>query len=459
MLESVTMALYSLLLACVLALGSPYWLRRMARDGSGWVDSLMARLGRVPRELRAAVAGRQVVWVHAVSVGEALAAVRLVTELERTLGDGWRIVVSTTTATGQALAKQRFTGGKGEDKADAGRVFYYPLDFAWAVRAYLRVLRPRMLVLMESELWPRMLAECSRMGIPIAVVNARVSDRSFARGLRVRGIWGRLLRRVDLFLAQSEEDARRLAAMGAQAETVHCVGNMKYDTSEPEQSELVRRLKEMRGRLRTVVAGSTVEGEEQMLLAAWAGVRRAAPDLLLVIAPRHPQRFSEVLELIIASGYVTTLGSHLQGMQGELAAGSIVLLDTVGDLAATYGLAEIAFVGGSLAPRAGHNPLEPAQYAVPVVMGPSYENFREIVGKMQAADGIRIVQDAGELKATVIELLANPQTARAMGERGRTVFKRQQGATARTAAALLGLLRSGDSAPRRNAAPRQEIVP
>jgi 3-deoxy-D-manno-octulosonic-acid transferase len=440
-----TMALYSLLLGCVLGLGSPYWLWRLARGGAGWRSSLMARLGRVPRELRRTVSGRQVVWVHAVSVGEVLAAARLIAELERTLGDEWRIVVSTTTATGQALARERFTDGK--EGATAGRVFYYPLDFAWSIKAYLRAIKPKMLILMESELWPRMLVECNRAGVPVAVVNARVSDRSFARGMRVRFLWRHLLSKVNLFLTQSEEDARRLVEMSARAETVRATGNLKYDAAEPKGTEISRRLDSMRGNLRVVIAGSTLDGEEHMLLAAWRGVRRAAPDTLLLIAPRHPQRFPEVLELITASGYVATLGSHLQ-MQGELAQGSVVLLDTIGDLASTYGLAEIAFVGGSLVPRGGHNPLEPARFGVPVMMGPSYENFCDIVQKMQAADGIRIVSDKAALEHALIEMLMERDTTRTMGKHGQFVFEQQQGATARTVEALVALLSSGDSRDR-----------
>ncbi len=205
------MGLYSSLLLAVLVLGAPYWLARMvfsSKSGGRYRAGLGERLGRVPAVLRAVVAGRRVVWVHAVSVGEVLAATRLVRELEEALGEGWVIVVSTTTATGQKLARERF---------GAERVFYYPLDFAWAVRAYLRALEPRMLVLMESELWPRMLVECRRAGVPVAVVNARVSDRSFARGLKVRAVWGKVLGMVGLFLAQSEEDGRRLVEMGARA--------------------------------------------------------------------------------------------------------------------------------------------------------------------------------------------------------------------------------------------------
>jgi 3-deoxy-D-manno-octulosonic-acid transferase len=220
------MAVYSALMAAAVVLAAPWWLARMLGSGR-YRAGLGERLGRVPAELIAAVSGRRVVWVHAVSVGEVLAATRLVAELEAALGAGWLIVISTTTATGQALARERF--GAGAAGAQAGRVFYYPLDFVWAVRAYLRALKPELVVLMESEIWPRMLMECGRRGVPVAVVNARVSDRSFARGVRVKAVWGWVLRRVSLFLAQSEEDARRLVAMGARESSVRAIGNLKYD--------------------------------------------------------------------------------------------------------------------------------------------------------------------------------------------------------------------------------------
>lgn len=453
MLDQVTMALYSLLLGCVLAVGSPYWLWRAAQAGAGWRSGLVARLGLVPRELRQHVAGKQVIWVHAVSVGEVLAAARLIEELEQRLGDGWRIVVSTTTSTGQALATERFT----RRTDGATRVFYYPLDFAWAVRAYLHALNPKILVLMESELWPRMLSECRRAGVPVAVVNARVSDRSFARGMRVRRVWGNLLQMVTLFLAQSKEDARRLIALGAPQEAVHAMGNLKYDAGEPKQSEIVKCLDAARGNLRIVIAGSTLSGEELLLLNAWDGIRRAIPNLLLVVAPRQPARFHDVLELITGHGYIATLGSHLLGMQSDLSGGSIVLLNTIGDLAGAYSLADVAFVGGSLVPRGGHNPLEPARYGVPVVMGPSFENFRDIVEKMRSANGIRIMSGGHELRDAFVRLLSDCEAARAMGEHGRMVFEQQQGATTRTIDALMQLL-VRDRAGHQDAATKPEAT-
>ncbi|HUD21591.1 MAG TPA: 3-deoxy-D-manno-octulosonic acid transferase [Acidobacteriaceae bacterium] len=436
------MALYSLLLAVVLALCSPWWLVRMVRYRAG----MWQRLGRVSAKLRAAVAVRQVVWVHAVSVGEVLAATRLVAELEEALGSGWVVVISTTTATGQALAKERF---------GAERVFFYPLDFAWAVRAYLRALRPRLLVLMESELWPRMLVECGRAGTPVAVVNARVSDRSFARALKVRAIWGRVVRRVDLFLAQSAEDARRLVAMGARAETVRAIGNLKYDVRAAKASRVAELIKEAAAGRPIVVAGSTVDAEphdeDSYVIHAWEGAPRTEMRVLLVLAPRHPERFKHVYEMAIEfpSLKATELLEGKQSVQAYLPfteakdnqGVEIVVLDTLGDLAAVYGVADVAFVGGSLVGRGGHNPLEPTQFGVPVLMGPSYENFRDVVTKMQEADAIHIVNDGDELEAAFLQMLTDRDAARAMGERGRRVFEEQQGATGRAVAALLGLVR------------------
>jgi 3-deoxy-D-manno-octulosonic-acid transferase len=430
------MGLYSLALLAVLVVGSPYWLFRMATSGR-YREGLAERLGRVPAGLRAAVAGKRVVWVHAVSVGEVLAAGRLVGELEERLGEGWVIAVSTTTATGQALARERF---------GVGRVFFYPLDSKWAVRAYLRVLRPRLAVLMESEIWPRMLVECGRLGVPVAVVNARVSDRSFRRGVRVRAVWGRVLRRVGLFAAQSVEDGHRLVELGADAARVKVAGNLKYDVRAGRETAMVRVLRPLLSGRRVVVAGSLLEPEEEILLTLWCKIRGEWGDAILVLAPRHPDRFDTVARLAERAGLPAVRATEMLAranadqMEEPLGPGAVVLLDTIGDLAGVYETATVAFVGGSLAKRGGHNPLEPAQFGVPVVMGSSFENFREIVGAMQAADGICIVQDESALETELTRLLKDKMTTQAMGERGRAVFAAQSGATARTVDMLMGLM-------------------
>jgi 3-deoxy-D-manno-octulosonic-acid transferase len=439
------MALYSLLLAAVLVVGAPYWLVRMATSGR-YRAGLRERLGRVPSELRAAAAGRKVVWVHAVSVGEVLAASRLIAKLEAALGTDWLIVVSTTTATGQALARERFAASGPQ------RVFYYPLDFAFAVRAYLCVLRPKLFVLMESELWPRMLSECNRTGVPLAVVNARVSDRSFARGMKVRTIWRKLLVKPTLFLAQSEEDARRLIAMGANSTSVQVSGNLKYDVRAPKQSRVAQQIREIAAGRRIVVAGSTHGrmkderlSEDEMVIQAWDDSLRTELRTLLVLAPRHPQRFAEVESLAADFSYLkaSALSASVTSPNPD-----IILLDTIGDLAAVYGIADVAFVGGSLVPRGGHNPLEPAQFAVPVVIGPSFENFRDIVVRMRAENGIAVVQNADELKTTLTNLLTDRPKAADLGRRAQSVFEQQQGATTRTIQALTALLPSRTEGPR-----------
>ncbi|WP_254063583.1 3-deoxy-D-manno-octulosonic acid transferase [Granulicella sp. S190] len=422
------MLVYSSLLLAVLVVGAPYWLVRMATSGR-YRAGLWGRLGAVPEELKAAVAGQKVAWVHAVSVGEVMAATQLIRELKGML-PGWVVAVSTTTETGQRLAKDRLSGSP---------VFYLPLDFRFSVRRYLRVLRPQIVVLMESELWPRLIEECSKEGIPVAVVNARISDRSFPRYMRLRRLWRPLLERISLFLAQSEETAERLIKIGAPQARVQVTGNLKYDVLSASGNGMTQRIASMLPGSELIVAGSTLAGEEEALLAAWPAILHAVPEAFLLIAPRHTDRFDEVMHLIRSSGIPFLRCSQLaQGTQ-PVSIGTILLLDTIGDLASVYSLATVAFVGGSLVQKGGHNPLEPAQFGVPVIIGPSFENFREIVETMQRADAIRIVAPE-RLAATMIEMMQAKDAARALGLRGQAVFESQAGATARTANALVALL-------------------
>lgn len=427
-LETGLMLVYSTLLLLVLVLGSPFWLLRMGVSGR-YRAGLSGRLGRVPADLREAVRGREVVWLHAVSVGEVMAAVEVVKGLAK-LRPGLVVAVSTTTQTGQELARKRLAGTP---------VFYLPLDFRYAVRRYLKVLRPRLLVLMESELWPNLLRECGGAGVPVAVVNARVSDRSYPRYMRLRRMWRPLLARVSMFLAQGEETAERLLAIGVDGERVRVVGNLKYDVRAVAEGEMAGRL---RARLpdgaKVVVCGSTLEGEEELLLAAWRAVLAAAPEALMVLAPRHPERFGRVVEMVRGTG----LGGLRASAMGEiqrLEPGCVVVLDTIGDLPAVYSLAAVAFVGGSLVAAGGHNPLEPARFGVPVVIGSNFNNFREVVERMRAMDGIRVVSPE-QMPAMLRNLLRDEAGAAALGERGRAVFAEQAGATERTVQELARML-------------------
>ena len=427
------MWVYSALLLAVLMLGAPYWLVRMATSGR-YRAGLAGRLGWMPKQLRDAITeaglGREVVWVHAVSVGEVMAAAQLIRELGAARPE-LLIAVSTTTATGQQLAKQRLPELP---------VFYLPLDFAFVVRRYLRVLRPKMLVLMESELWPNLIKECDRAGVPMAVVNARVSDRSLPRYLKLRRLWRPLLAKISLFLAQSSETAERLVQMGAPAERVRVTGNLKYDLRESRESPLVAMLRaQLPAAARVIVCGSTMEGEERILLEAWPAVVVAEPGAVMVLAPRHPDRFDAVAAKIEATGFSPIRASEFRERPAPVAAGSIFLLNTIGDLAAMYSLGAVAFVGGSLVPSGGHNPLEPARFGVPVLTGSSYENFREIVDVLRAHNAVRVVS-AATFAATVVDMLRLTDDTWAMGDRGRGVFEAEAGATARTVQALTKLL-------------------
>ncbi len=423
---------YNLALLAALVLGAPFWLWRMAATKK-YREGIRERLGRVPKRLgsvRLRGASRPAIWLHAVSVGEVLAVSRFVSELERAF-PAHRLLVSTTTRTGQALARQRF---------GAERVFYCPLDLPWAVRAYLDAIQPALLILAETEFWPNLLSGCFRRGIPAAVVNARISDRSWPRYRALSALWKPLLSRLSLVLAQSELDAERLKAIGCAPERVSVGGNLKFDVRAAEESEAVRLLRRQTAGLRLVVAGSTLGGEEAALLEAWPQLLAADPNLVLILAPRHPERFGAVAALLDASGRAWLRRSQWQQpIQPMIQPGQILLLDTIGELASVYSLASVAFIGGSLVPAGGHNPLEPAQFGVPVVMGPSYENFRAIVEDLRAHDAIRIAA-GNDFADALMDLLRNPSAARALGERARQVFERQAGATARSVAAIRALL-------------------
>ena len=429
------MFLYSFAWVAALLVSAPWWLWKMATTGK-YREGLAERLGRVPLRLFSPDDPRPAIWIHAVSVGEVIAISGLFRELQ-SRAQLHRVVVSTTTRTGQQVARERF----GE-----GNVFYYPLDFASAVRPYLRKLRPQLFVLAETEFWPRMLHECRRAAIPVAVVNARISDRSYPRYLRLKVLWKRILSGLAVVLAQTEEDATRLKAIGIPADQVKLGGNLKYDVRANSASEVVESLRAMLPeRARLLVCGSTLEGEEQQLLEAWPGLVASEPELRMVLVPRHPERFTAVAGLLAASGIPWFRRSEWKtSNNAAFGAGSVMLLDSIGELAAVYSLAAVAFVGGSLVAAGGHNPLEPAQFGVPILMGPHYDNFREIVEKLKTRQAIRIVEPA-ELSVVLLAMLREESTSRTMGERARQVFNAEAGATARAVDTLLALLPEADA--------------
>jgi 3-deoxy-D-manno-octulosonic-acid transferase len=418
------------LLACLVA-SAPWWLWRMATTQK-YREGLVERLGRVRGRLHS-VYGKPVIWLHAVSVGEVLAVSRLVHEID-TAFPGFRLLISTTTRAGQGLARTRF---------GAERVFYCPLDLPWAVRAYLNALKPRILILAETEFWPNLLNGCFRRDIPVVVVNARISDRSWPRYQMLRRLWRPILSRLTRVLAQTEADAQRLIALGCEPHRVNVSGNLKFDVRAATQAEATRLLKIFGDGLHFLVAGSTLEGEETALLEAWPHLLVADPNLMMVLAPRHPERFAAVATLLQNSGLAWNKRSDWEGKStsaiAPLKPGQIILLDTIGELASVYSIAAVAFVGGSLIQAGGHNPLEPAQFGVPIVMGPHYANFRAITDDLRAHNAIRIASKE-ELADSIAALLSNQSDAQALGERARQVFDQQAGATARSIEALREIL-------------------
>ncbi len=417
---------YSALAAVVLVLTSPVWVLRMIRHGK-YRAGVGERFGRVPERLRDPER-RPTVWVHAVSVGEVLAATGLIAELQQR-APSYRMVVSTTTATGQKLARERH---------GAENVFYFPLDFAFAIRPYLRSLCPSLVVVAETEFWPNFFRLSHESGARVAVVNARISDRSFPRYRRFRKLLRLVLRQVDVFLAQSGEDRHRLIEIGAPSERVEVSGNLKFDIKPAGQPALVAQLKSALGEAGPIlVCGSTVEGEEPIVVRAFGAVRERFPGAVMVLAPRHPERFGEVAALLASSGIPFQRRSQWNGAIGP----GIFLLDSIGELAALYDLAEIAFVGGSLVPKGGHNILEAAQHGAAIVVGPHPENFRDIVELFRRADAV-VVAGAEDLGPTLLNLLTDENRRREMGCRAREILRANAGATSRSAAALDALLSS-----------------
>jgi len=419
--------LYTALLAAGLLLSIPYWLLEYLRHGK-YSAGLGERLGNVSPRLRNEPS-QPTIWVHAVSVGEVLAVSGLVEVLRRQL-PRHRIVVSTTTDTGQKLARTRF-GEPG--------VFYFPLDFAFAIRPYLEQLRPSLIILAETEFWPNFLRLARQSGARIAVVNARISDRSFPRYLRFRPLFSQILKNVDLFLAQTDVDARRLKQIGASPNRVQVSGNLKYDVAPPAPPPIVSRLRQALQQAQAepvFVCGSTVDGEEPLLVQAFKKVLTTHPQAQMILAPRHPERFPKVAALLQQLGVRFWQRSL---WNGEPLAGGLLLLDSIGELAALYALADVAFVGGSLVPHGGHNILEPAQHGIPIVVGNHTENFRDIVELFQSRNALRLAEPA-EVPLVFMELANNQAERSALGRRAAETLRSQTGATHRTLEALVGLL-------------------
>jgi 3-deoxy-D-manno-octulosonic-acid transferase len=422
-------SVYTLALAAAVTGYAPAALiRRISR---GVPLHLRERLGLARHERPAVRCG----WIHAVSVGEAIAAAPLVEGVRRTWPE-LPLVVSTVTETGARVVRERFAG--------LARHRYFPLDFPGAVRRVIASIDPAFFVGMETELWPNLLRALAARGVPTMIANGRLSDRSFRRYRLVRGPMKRVLGDVTVLAMQSDEDARRVIALGALPERVVVAGNLKHEPlPDPAgAADLWRRLLGLGAGQPVWIAGSTHRGEDEAVLEAHGRVLAARPDLVLVLAPRHPERVGEVMRLIATQGLKAVRRSELPG--GRVAGTPIIVLDTVGELAQLYAIADVVFVGGSLISLGGHNMLEPALRAKPVLFGPHTSNFREAASILLAGGGGAVVHDAAGLAAELEALLADPALSARRGAAAREAAASRHGAVRTTLDLLARYLHPGE---------------
>jgi 3-deoxy-D-manno-octulosonic-acid transferase len=427
--------LYSLSILAFFLLVSPYFAYQALRYRK-YIGSLRQRCGYLPLSFN--LDGEESIWIHAVSVGEVLTARALVADLRQRY-PRLRIFLSTTTMTGQQVARRSLQG------IDA--VFYFPFDLGIIVRRTLDVVRPRLFIMMETELWPNLLRECRRRGVKTVLANGRISSRSYPRYRLVRCFFRRVLADVDRFCVQSEESARRLRDLGAPPQRIVVTGSLKFDSLERPAlaqgrwRDRVLRYFRVRPDRPVLIAASTLRGEEAAVLRAFRRLKAQAPQALLILAPRHPERFREAEELARREGFVVVRRTDLP-LDSDPAA-DVVILDTLGELARLYQVATLVFVGGSLVAAGGHNILEPAVYGKPIVFGPHMDNFREIAAAFLASGAACQVCSEKELETVLVELLSDPARRAGLGAAARALVEANRGAREKTLAAIAEVLPTG----------------
>jgi 3-deoxy-D-manno-octulosonic-acid transferase len=423
---------YSLLTLAVFLLVSPYFVYQAIRYKK-YIGSLRQRLGFLPITFN--IDGEESIWIHAVSVGETLTARALAVDLKAQY-PRLRLFLSTTTIAGQQVARQSLQHVDG--------VFYFPFDWTFIVRRTLDLVKPRVFIMMETEIWPNLLRICRKRGVKTVVINGRISSRSYPRYRLVRPFFRRVLADVDRFCMQSEESARRLIDLGADPSRVTITGSLKFDSLElPTASshgkprERVLRFFRISPNRQVVVAGSTMRGEESAVLHAFARVKKLSPGALAIVAPRHPERFGEVERLARDAGFVTVRRSELR-IDAEPRA-DVVVLDSIGELAQVYQLATVVFVGGSLTDHGGHNILEPAVFGKPIMFGPYMQNFREIADTFLANGAAVQVHSDRELEETLLALITDPVRRARLGAAARALVEANRGAKDKTLAIIAAL--------------------
>lgn len=381
---------------------------------------------------------RPVVWFHAVSVGEVIQLQKVVEEFRRQTADCFAVLVSTSTDTGFELAQKRFSGCQ---------LTWFPLDFSWAVRNALHRIQPAMVVLMELELWPNFLSECHHRAVPVAVINARMSERSHRGYSRARFLLAPLFSQLALVASQSQTYADRLKSLGVAGDRIRISGSIKFDgvatsRANPKTAELRTLFGLADGEI-TFVAGSTQAPEESLALDAWMRLRHQFPELRLILVPRHKERFEEVAGLVTAAEIPLLRRSkmvHASEHEFPPESRPVILLDTIGELSACWGMADMAFVGGSFGNRGGQNMIEPAAYGACILFGPNTWNFRDVVEGFLEADACIQLRTPDELQETLLQLLTDTERRIQLGQHAQQVVVRQQGATELTVSLLTDVL-------------------
>lgn len=415
----------NLLYALLLTLLSPLLLYRSWKQGKYRQGGPEKLWGRLPmRQDRS----RPLIWLHAVSVGEVLQLQQVIRELQSRAEI--QALITTTTQTGHRVALEKFP---------QCQVAYFPLDFSWAVQRAITRVDPDLVVLVELEIWPNFLRALSSRKIPVALINGRLSERSYRGYRRIRRFAASVLRSIDLIVAQSADDAERFRALGAPEDSVIVSGSIKFDGAATQPAaknvQALRQFFQLDADGPVFVAGSTQDPEESLALAAYDEVRKSCPRAQLILAPRHPERGDAVAQLIAQKGYGCIRRSTGSVSFGER--GRIGLLDTVGELKACWGLADVAFVGGSFGNRGGQNMLEPAALGVPTCFGPNTKNFRQVVELLLANQAAMTVTSQAELTDFVRTVLLGSGDLQRMGQRAKKLIEEQQGATQLTVDLLL----------------------
>lgn len=416
--------LYNLIMHAVVAVLMPYYffnrfVSRRGKQRQGLLQRLGIGFGQYARE----AGGRPIVWIHAVSVGETQAAIPLIKKFRRAYPDLY-LLLSNVTETGHAIA---------EKVEDLDAACYLPFDLPWSMGRVFGFLQPELLILIETELWPNLIRRAHRANVPTMMINGRISDRSFPRYLKAKALLAPLLQRLAFFSMQSPLDQERIIAMGAIASRVRVNGNTKFDFPPVDSRTLAAapllKAIQIPAEAEVLVAGSTHPGEEDILLSAFAQLRREHQNLRLILVPRRPERRQEVATLVAKAGYEPLLRSQLAAANDcQLAGDQVLIGDSIGEMLAFYNLADLVFVGGSLAPVGGHNLLEAGLVGKPVLFGPQVHNFRKISELVLKSEAGLQVADENGLVAAVSALLSDPARALAMGEAGARLIAEHRGA-------------------------------